>query len=106
VGTYTGSVTGRNSRTGFDQQFGITIEIAGAENGKLKGTISNLSSRLCRGSLAAEGTYEGSKVGIAMVEGGLPQGCGALKFEGVAEGNKLVGKMYFDGALRDLVVSK
>jgi hypothetical protein len=105
VGKYIGSLTAPNQKQ-VNVQFGITIEITSAENGKLKGTISNQSSRPCKSDLPAEGTYEGSNVKIAVVEAGLPQGCGALKFEGVAEGNKLVGKMPFQGAPRDLVVSK
>ncbi len=105
VGKYDGSLTAAVGGRG-DKSFGISIEITSAEDGKLKGTISNQSSPSCRGKLAAEGTYEGSKIKIGMVEADLPQGCSALKFEGVAEGDKLVGKMPFSGAPRDLTVSK
>src|SRR3954467_2247275 len=72
VGKYTGSLSAPNNRN-VEMQFGITIEITSAENGKLVGKISNQSARACNSSLPAEGTYEGNNIKLAVVEGGLPQ---------------------------------
>ena len=108
AGKYSGSIAGEDSRHRH-KQFGITIEITSAENGQLKGTIFNQGVRACRDAVPAEGVYEGNKVKFAMVAlplGGEVQGCGKLAFEGVAEGNELVGKMGFQGTPREVTLSK
>ena len=53
-----------------------------------------------------EGTYEGNSVKFIETEKARMQGCDPLMFEGAADGNKLVGKMFFNGALRDTTLSK
>lgn len=106
VGKYSGSLTAPDGR-GNPRQQGISIEITSAENGSLKGTITNAPTVPCYGTYAMEGTYDGNKVILAAVEAAsTTRGCVPLRFQGVAEGNRLVGKMPWNGAPRDLTVSK
>lgn len=106
IGKYSGTLKAPDNRN-TDRGWEIVIKITSAENGKLAGTIlSNPSSTYCLGSRSAGGTYDGNRVKLAVLEEGAIQGCGKLIFEGVAEGNKLIGKIPFNGAPREITLSK
>ena len=106
VGKYSGSLSAVDFR-GRDKSYGISVEITSAENGRLAGTLTNEGSRGCPGKSAMAGTYEGNKVTFATVKGDdKNQGCGVQRFEGVADGGKLVGKMPHNGAPHDVQLSK
>ena len=86
-------------------QIGISVDITGAENGALKGTITS-GGRDCAGNFPIEGTYEGNNLKFKMTGRGRVAGCGDLAFEGVAEGDKVVGKIVWQGGPRDIRFSK
>ena len=105
VGKYTGSMAATAAHGGNVVQVGIVIDITSAENGRLKGTITN-TGQTCGGTFPMEGGYRDNSLKFAMLEGGGVQGCRPLRFVGAAEGNKLVGKFSWAGGMQDAVFSK
>ena len=83
----------------------MAVEITSAENGVLKGILVN-GGQNCTGTYPVEGTYEGNSLKFKMTGPGRLADCGDSHFEGVAEGNKLVGKIYFNDSMRDVSFSK
>ena len=90
VGKYSGNYIQKTGRG--DESRGLTLEIASAENGKLKGTAVRVEKGSCSGKYEVEGTYQDNKIVVRSVGGGgAASDCG-LRLQLVAEGNKLVGK--------------
>ena len=81
------------------------IEIASAENGRIKGTTTIWARGSCGGTFPIEGTYEGNKLQFVVTEGSKVRGCDPAQFNMVAEGNRLAGKVLWNGWV-DLKVSK
>ena len=69
----------------------IEMEIAKAEGGKLKGTMTlyPYKGRGCSGRYQLEGTYQDNKIEFNSTGGGMPE-CN-VKYQLVAEGNQLTG---------------
>ena len=89
VGKYTGNFIQKTVRG--DESRGLTLEIASAENGKLKGTAVRVEKGTCAGKYEVEGTYKENKVDVRSVGGGGAGGDCSLSLRLVAEGNKLTG---------------
>ena len=108
VGKYSGSLLAPGTvSSNRERTFPILIEINAADSGKLKGSITSYNDPTCgRNSREAEGSYEGNGVKFAQTEKARIPGCDPLTFEGVAEGNKFVGKVFLNGVLRDITLSK
>jgi hypothetical protein len=109
VGKYSGTLRAVNLRLMQPPQyvFPIIIEIANADNGRLKGTIHSPDDGDCGNQpQAAEGTYDGRNLTFRSVEARTVRGCDELMFQGISEGSKLVGKMPFNRYLWDITLSK
>ena len=104
VGKYSGSAA-IMAKTGSATNIGVNVEITSADNGRLQGSAIIFGKR-CPSAYAIEGTVDGGNLKFNMVGGNENLGCGVARFEVVAEGDKLAGKMSYDGAMRDVKLSK
>ena len=90
VGKYAGNYIQKTVRG--DETRGLTLEITGADDGKLKGTANSFEKGTCAGKYEVEGTYQDNKIVVRSVGGGGAASDCSLRLQLVAEGNKLVGK--------------
>jgi hypothetical protein len=105
TGRYEGFVSSVNMNKGKVTPVPMSVEIKQAENGSLSGTITS-GSRGCGGTFPVTGTYKDNAVTITQTEASTNAGCGKTRMELTMEGNKLVGKMSWDGGMRDVSMSK
>ena len=90
VGKYAGSFPIQTNRGNVD--VGVTVVIASAEDGKLKGT-GTYHAGPCAGDYPLEGYVKGNAVGLrGTAKGGRAGDC-AFGFKGTVEGNRLIGSI-------------
>lgn len=88
-----------------DQSFNIDIKFEVTPDGMLAGNFKSWQSGPCRGDRAIQGTLKGDEIYFKTDKHEL-KGCGRNWFKGVKEGDTFVGKMFFQGADRDITFKK
>jgi hypothetical protein len=95
VGKYSGTFNLQTQSRGV-LPIAVSLNITSAANGKLLATASRSHNGKagmgCVGEYKLEGSYEGNKIDMKSDAGGPAKDC-VMRFELVADGNKLKGKM-------------
>ncbi len=100
LGTYSGSYMGRGPMG--DTQVGVQLIVVSVDDGLVKGTAKQFGGP-CVGEYPMQGKFEDNKLVMkATAKGGRAGDC-SFSFNGVREGNKLVGAT---GLGRPLQLSK
>jgi hypothetical protein len=110
VGTYSGSYTSGGG-VGSPRPIGVELTVASEDNGSVKGTVkisrqTNRGTHPCSGEYQMEGKLTGGKLVMKSAgKSGSADDC-SFSFNGVKEGNKLVGTTGTAGTGSPLTLSK